>query len=55
MGSGVSNLKVRDHVVIPDAWHTEGINMDLAVPEGQYGQGLGLGDDLGSYYGCQGE
>jgi threonine dehydrogenase-like Zn-dependent dehydrogenase len=55
VGSGVNNLKVGDHVVIPDAWHTGGINMDLAVPEGQYGQGLGLGEDFGSYYGCQGK
>ncbi|KAH6625112.1 hypothetical protein C7974DRAFT_313942 [Boeremia exigua] len=55
VGSGVNNLKVGDHVVIPDAWHTGAINMDLAVPEGQYGQGLGLGEDFGSYYGCQGE
>ncbi|KAK7177617.1 alcohol dehydrogenase protein, partial [Paraphaeosphaeria sporulosa] len=55
VGSGVNKLKVGDHVVIPDSFDTGGINVNLAMEQGRYGQGVGLGEQFGSYYGCQDE
>lgn len=53
IGSGVQHLRAGDHVVIPDTFNIEEINMGIVEPEVQLGTSLGLGLDYGNFKGCQ--
>jgi threonine dehydrogenase-like Zn-dependent dehydrogenase len=54
VGSGVTNIQVGDHVVIPDNFDLGYLNMALAEPWANDGQATGLGLNYGDFYGCQG-
>jgi threonine dehydrogenase-like Zn-dependent dehydrogenase len=54
VGSGVESLQVGDHVVIPDTLDPGPLNMALAESEANFGGSIGLGRDMGSFYGAQG-
>ncbi|KAL2787065.1 GroES-like protein [Aspergillus keveii] len=55
VGSGVESLQVGDHVVIPDTLDPGPLNMALAESEANFGGSIGLGRDMGSFYGAQAE